>query len=302
MNADKGAQMNVLKVMLAVLVLAAGASEVVSAATPVPSGRWSFVFNDAKGRAERPIRVYTYRGRKCDSTCPILFVIAGEKRNAYDYLEYWELAADRHSFIVIAPEFSKDHWPRAAAYNLGDMAEQPNREKWAFSAIEHLFDEVRDGQKDYRIFGHSAGGQFVQRMAFFLPDNRATVMIAANPGWYTLPEWRKEKADNPFPYTLVNAPGGVGEAQLRIALQRRVLLLVGENDSDPDAENLNQSTGAKKQGASRIDRGENFFKAITAAATELGVKLGWEFSEVPATAHDGKAMSRVAIEQLYPKK
>lgn len=294
--------MNVLKSLLLAAVLWVSAIDVVEAATPVPSGRWSFIFNDAKGRPDRPIRIYTYRGRKCDATCPILFVMSGESRNAYNYLEYWELAADRYSFIVVAPEFSKEHWPRAAAYNLGDMAEQPNREKWTYSAIEHIFDEVRDGQKGYRIFGHSAGGQFVQRMAFFLPDNRATVMIAANPGWYTFPEWRKEKADNPFPYTLVNAPGGVGEAQLRVALQRKVLLLVGQNDSDPDAEKLFQSSGAKKQGESRLDRGENFLKAITSASTELGVKLGWEFSEVPETAHDGRAMSKYAIELLYPKK
>ena len=270
------------------------------AATPIPSGRWSFVFTDAKGRPDRPIRVYTYRPRKCDTTCPILFVMHGEKRNAYDYLGHWELAADRHGFMLAAPEFTREHWPKAAGYNLGDIAAQKDREKWAFAAIEHLFDEVRDGQKDYRIFGHSAGGQFVQRMAFFRPDNRASVMVAANPGWYTMPEWRKDKGANPFPYSLVDSPAG--ESELRQALARRVLLLVGEKDSEPDAENLNQGAGAKKQGEGRLARGENFFKAATAAAQELGVKLGWEFTEVPDTAHDAAAMSRAAAEALYGKR
>jgi poly(3-hydroxybutyrate) depolymerase len=300
MNAIKGTQMNVLKGLLAAVVVWAGVIDVASAATPVPSGRWSFVFADAKGRPDRPIRVYTYRGRKCDASCPILFVIAGEKRNAYDYLAYWELAADRYSFIVIAPEFSKEHWPKAAAYNLGDVADQPNREKWSFSAIEHLFDEVNAGQKDYMIFGHSAGGQFVQRMAFLRADNRASVMIAANPGWYSMPEWRKEKADNPYPYSLVNSPAGA--AEVKSALGRRAILMLGENDSDPDSENLNKSGGAMKQGATRVERGENFFKAASAAAQELGVKLGWELIEVPDTAHDGAAMSKAAVEALFRKK
>jgi poly(3-hydroxybutyrate) depolymerase len=197
MNADEGTQMNVLKGLLAALALWAAFIDAAPAATPVPSGRWSFVFTDAKGRPDRPIRVYTYRGRKCDSECPILFVMSGVKRNAYDYLAYWELAADRYSFIVIAPEFSNERWPKARAYSQGDVEENPNRERWAFSAIEHLFDEVRVTQKDYMIFGHSAGGQFVQRMAFLLPDNRASVMVAGNPGWYTWPEWRKDKADTP---------------------------------------------------------------------------------------------------------
>lgn len=271
-----------------------------AAATPVPSGRWSFVFTDAKGHPDRPIRVYTYRPRKCDSGCPIMFVMHGMKRNAYDYIGHWELAADRWNFIVVAPEFLQAHWPRAAGYNLGGMKDEPNREKWAFAAIEHLFDEVRVDQKDYAIFGHSAGGQFVQRMAIFRPDNRARVMIAANPGWYTMPEWRKDKSDYPFPYSLVESPAG--EAELRRALERRVLLLVGEKDNDPDDENLNKSAGAMKQGETRVERAENFFKKATAVARELGVKLGWEYSEAPATAHDGAAMSRFAADTLYGKR
>ena len=175
----------------AIAWLAALACTGAFAATPVPSNKWSFMFADAKGRPDRPVKVYTYRPRQCDSTCPIVFVMHGVKRDASNYRTHWELAADRWGFIVIAPEMIS--WPKAAAYNLGDVTEQADREKWAFSFIEHLFDEVRDGQKTYRIFGHGAGAQFVQRMAMFLPENRASVMIAANPGWYTMPEWRKDK-------------------------------------------------------------------------------------------------------------
>ena len=53
---------------------------------------------------------------------------------------------------------------RAAAYDLGDLAGQGDREKWAHSAIEHLFDEVRDGHNGYAIFGHSAGGHLAACM------------------------------------------------------------------------------------------------------------------------------------------
>jgi pimeloyl-ACP methyl ester carboxylesterase len=246
------------------------------------------------------LRVYTYRPRACDTTCPIVFVMHGSKRDASTYRDYWELAADRYRFLIVAPEFSQQQWPKAASYNLGDVANQPNREKWAFAAVEHLFDEVRDGQPSYVLFGHSAGGQFAQRLAFFRPDNRASVIIAANPGWYTMPEWRKDKPQNSFPYSLVGAP--VGEGELRQALSRRLVLLIGEKDNDPDDENLNQSEGAKKQGDSRVDRGENFFKAATTAAGELGVKFAWELIEVPETANDGASMSRFAADMLYAKK
>jgi poly(3-hydroxybutyrate) depolymerase len=270
------------------------------AKTPIPSGKWSFVFTDAKGRADAPMRVYTYRGRKCDETCPIQFVLHGVKRDASTYRDYWELLADNYNLIVIAPEFSQAHWPRASGYNLGDVERQEDPEKWAFAAIEHLFDEVRVGQADYRIFGHSAGAQFIQRMMIFRPDNRASVAVAANPGWYTMPEWRTDRKVDAFPYSLVGAKAG--EAQLRKALERRFVLMVGEKDDDPDAENLNNTDGARKQGEGRVERGENFFKMATAAAKDLGVKFAWELVEVPDTAHDGAAMSRAAAETIYGKK
>jgi pimeloyl-ACP methyl ester carboxylesterase len=281
-----------------IAILAALNAALAGASTPVPSGKWSFVFNDARGRADRPVRVYTYRPRQCDSTCPITFVMHGVKRDASNYRAYWELAADRYGFIVIAPEFLA--WPKAAAYNLGDVQTQADREKWSYSVVEHLFDEMREGQKDYRIFGHGAGAQFVQRMALLRSDNRASVMVAASPGWYTMPEWRKDKGFEPFPYSLVNSRAG--ENELRQALARRFVLLVAERDVEPDDENLGQSAGAKKQGEGNIERGENFIKAATAAANDLGVRLAWEFIEVPEASQDGEKMSRAAAEMLYGKR
>lgn len=283
--------------MLAVVLMAAAASAF--AATPIPPGKWSFVWKDAKGHPERPMRVYTYRPRACDSQCPIVIVMHGMKRNASAYRDYWELRADRYKVLVVAPEFSREMWPHAAAYNLGEVGRESDREKWAFATIEHLFDEVRDGQTAYALFGHSAGGQFVQRMALFRPDSRASVMAAANPGWYTMPEWRSDKARDAFPYSLVGSPAGANE--LKKALSRRFVLLVGENDDDPDDENLNRSEGAKRQGDTRVDRGENFFKAATAAAKDLGVPFAWELVEVPDTAHDGESMSKVAADAIFRK-
>jgi poly(3-hydroxybutyrate) depolymerase len=245
------------------------------------------------------MRVYTYRPRTCDEKCPIVIVMHGMKRDASAYRDYWELRADRYKALVVAPEFSREMWPRAAAYNLGEVGREADREKWAFATIEHLFDEVRDGQSSYALFGHSAGGQFVQRMALLRPGNRASVMVAANPGWYTMPEWRSDKAGDAFPYSLAGSPAGANE--LKQALSRRFVLLVGENDDDPDDENLNRSDGAKRQGDTRVDRGENFFKAATTAARDLGVPLAWELVEVPNTAHDGESMSKVAADVIFKK-
>jgi len=277
-----------------------GAIASAQAATPIPPGKWSFVFTDAKGRADKPMRVYTYRPKKCDEKCPLQFVLHGLSRNASTYRDYWEIIADNYGLVIVAPEFSQTHWKGTAGYNLGDVESQPDREKWGFSAIEHLFDEVREGRTDYRIFGHSAGGQFVTRMMLFRPDHRASIVVAANPGWYTMPEWRKDRQADAFPYSLVGAK--VGEPELRKALERRFVLMVGEKDTDPEAKNLDNSDGAKKQGANRLERGENYFKAATTAARDLGVKMNWEFMEVPETAHSASKMSTYAADMVYGKK
>jgi pimeloyl-ACP methyl ester carboxylesterase len=264
------------------------------AATEIPPGKWSFVFVDRKGHPDRPMRVYTYRPAKCDAKCPMVFSIHGVSRTASNYRDYWELAADRYNLVIVAPEFSKKDW---SEYNQYDVRKEPDREKWAFSAIEHLFDEVGEGRKDYTIFGHSAGGQFVSRMAFHLPANRASVMAAANPGWYAMPEWRKDKGADPFPYSLVET--GVGESEVRQALRRRFFLLLGEKDTDAEHKDLRKTKEAMKQGANRLERGENYFKAVTAAAAGLGEKLGWELREVPDVAHQGGPMSRYAADAIF---
>ena len=288
------------KLLVAALLLASAIPAL--GATQVPSGRWSFIFTDQKGRADRPIRVYTYRGKKCDSDCPMLFLMSGEKRNAYDYLAMWDYVADRNNLILVAPEFLNDRWPKSAGYQLGDVAEKQNAERTSYAAIEHLFDEIRTTQKDYMIFGHSAGAQFVQRMAFLRPDNRASVMVLGNPGWYLMPEWRKDKGAVAYPHSLVDSPMPASDDAVRKALAKRVILLVGDNDAEPDSENLNANAAGKKLGESRTERGENFFKAATTAAGELGVKLGWQLAEMPPTVQDAQGVSRAASDQLGLKR
>jgi len=270
------------------------------AATPVPGGKWSFVWTDTKGRADRPMRVYTYRPRKCDSTCPMVFVLHGQKRNAAEFRDNWQSLADHYSFLVIAPEFTQKNWPRAAGYNLGDAGEHKDRERWGFSAVEHLFDEMRVDQTSYVLFGHGAGGQFAQRFALLRPDNRASVIIVANAAWYTLPEWRKDKTPAAFPYSLVNAP--VGEAELRQALAHRLVVMAGDRDDDADDESQDKNDGAAKQGDGRVDRAENFFKAATTAAQDLGVKLAWDLVEVPERVRDGEHFGTAAADMLFEKK
>ena len=298
MDADMFKRLARICLLFIVAVSATGAF----ASTPVPNGKWSFVWTDAKGDTSKPVRVYTYRPRACDTTCPMVIVLHGMSRNASDYRDYWELLADHYKVLIVAPQFDKENWKGTEGYNLGEIG-NGERQKTVFAAVEHLFDEMRDGQATYVLFGHSAGGQVAHRMALLFPENRASVIVAANSGWYTMPDFRQEKVTNPFPFSLVNAPGGVnnGEA-LRKALARKLVIMVGENDNDPDAETMSKSDGAMKEGATRVDRAETFIKTATTASNDLGVKLNWDLVEVPGVAHSGSSMSKAAADAVLGKK
>jgi poly(3-hydroxybutyrate) depolymerase len=284
----------------ALAAVAASAATLACAATAIPAGEASFTFVDSRGQPERPIRVYTYRPASCDATCPLVIVVPGLHRDARNYRAFWKDSADRYGLVIVAPEFSKRAWPRAAAYNLGDIAAHPaDASKWSYAAIEHLFDEVAGGRAGYVLFGHSAGGQFVQRMALLLPGSRATRMVAANPGWYTMPEWRAGRAEDRFPYSLAGSPAG--EPELRQALARPFTLMLGTRDVDSHDKNLRHDAGADREGANRFERGHAYFAAARAQAAELDTPFAWRLVEVPGVGHSGSAMSRAAADLLFGK-
>ena len=243
--------------------------------------------------------VYSHRPLQCQApaACPIQFVMHGNSRTAQGYRDYWVAAANQHGFVVLAPEFTRAAWPGSRSYNQGDVAASDDSRLWAFSVVEHLFDEVRTSQTHYRIFGHSAGAQFVHRMMALLPDNRASQAVVANAGWYTLPEWREERTNFPWPHSLFRAR--VGEPGTRAALSKPTLILLGEDDTDTRDPDLDQSPGSQAQGLHRLARGLNYFEFSRKLATELGMSLPWRLVRVPHTGHSGRGMSEAAARELY---
>ena len=57
-----------------------------------------------------------------------------------------------------------------------------------------------------------------------------------------------------------------------------------------------------KQGATRVERGENFFKTATRVSGDIGAKFEWQLVEVPDVAHDALGMSNALGVQLYGKR
>ena len=109
-----------------------------------------------------------------------------------------------------------------------DSAGNPRpKSEWALTAIERLFDVVRDemglSRTDYDIVGFSGGAQFVHRLVLFLPEARFRRAVAASPGRYAFPSWSDK-----FPYGLAGSP--IDRPGLAVAFSRQLVLLLGDRD------------------------------------------------------------------------
>lgn len=227
-------------------------------------------------------------------TAPIVIIMHGTNRDADRYRDEWRPLADENGFLLIVPEFSRKDWPGARGYNLGDVQSEdgPNPQSmWAYSQIEPLFDimraSVKGRQAGYAIYGHSAGSQFVHRFIFHNPDSRAEQVISANAGWYTLPDF-----DETWPYGL--AGSFVTEASLEAALEAPVIILLGDQDNDPNHKSLRRTEEAMRQGPHRLARGHTFYDMAKAEAEARGLDFGWRLQIVEGARHSNAQMSKAA--------
>ncbi|MCC5833288.1 MAG: hypothetical protein JJU20_01005 [Opitutales bacterium] len=259
-----------------------------------------FVFSPSEG-VEMDIYYYTPENLTPES--PVVMVLHGVNRDADRYLRQWRSLAAEYGFLLIVPEFSQDNFPGDRGYIMGKVfdsdGERNPRETWAYSALEPLFDEVLDrfenSNEGYYLYGHSAGSQFVHRMNYFVPDARFIHAVSANAGWYTLPTHEID-----FPYGLNNT--GVSEEELKHALSQPMLILLGEEDNDPNHRHLRRAPEAMEQGAHRFARGNNYYKRGQEAAEELGVEFGWQIQTVPGVAHNNAHMAVEAAAFLFKNK
>lgn len=265
-------------------------------------GQGDFVFDSYEPLAERPVRVYYQAPPDSNDldAAEVVVVIPGTGRNAEDYREEWAGLAREQQALLLVPEFSEDEFPGSAAYNVGNVVDEDgdpvDEREWTFQVVEALFRHVVDDldltTEQYALFGHSAGAQFVHRMVMLMPEASIRVAVAANAGWYTMPD-----DDVPFPYGLEDGPGDV---RLARAFRVPLVVLLGGDDIDPDADNLRQDAGASAQGENRLTRGLTFFAAARDAAEDGDEAFEWGLTVVPGVGHESDAMAQAAGSTIFP--
>ena len=282
--------------LFAVLALCANLSH--AAALPKESGSFDFTVPQTGKKME----VFSYQPPGADANTPVVFVLTGLNRNAAEYRDSWVENAKKNQLIVIAPRFSEADYPGNDGYNLGNVENAKTHQanpkgEWAFTVIDDLFADLQQQgitkQKNYYLFGNSAGCQFVHRMLTLVPEANVKAAICAAAGWWTMPD-----VENLWPYGLDKAPVKVTQKQLADYFAKPVLITVGEKDNDPYHPLLRRSYEAMAQGDSRLTRAQNYFLTAQQKAKRYKVDFNWRFTTLPDVGHSGSKMSAYGAEQF----
>lgn len=259
-------------------------------------GKGQFEFTGWNGPA---LRVFYTQPAGLKPDRPVVMVMHGQSRTAQKYHDDWHDLAIEHEFLLIVPEFPRADFPGSRSYNLGNMQDEDGnpipREQWSFSVPVALFEDARQrfGMKapQFALYGHSAGSQFVHRFLMHVPEAPVSRVVAANAGWYTMPDSEVE-----YPYGLGDSK--IKDSALRKFLAMPVTILLGDADTLTDQENLNQTPEANSQGPHRFARGHAFYDSGRAAAQLLAAPFNWQLVTVPGADHDNAKMAPVAVNYL----
>ncbi|WP_187793906.1 alpha/beta hydrolase [Paracoccus amoyensis] len=144
------------------------------------------------------LQVFTYTPQDCASPS-ILMIFHGNSRSARSYLESAVPLADRSCFTLYAPLFDKERFPNWSYHRGGLIHDGRLRpmEEWTVELADDLVDWAQDdnGNPDAPVylFGHSAGAQFLSRVAAYSLPDEAQRIILANPSTYVLPTDDEER-------------------------------------------------------------------------------------------------------------
>ncbi len=265
-----------------------------AAAIPEGSGQQTADLGDVS------LQVYTFRPSGCAET-GLLLVFHGLGRNVAGYRDDAIPLARRYCMLVVAPLFDEARFPTWSYQRGGivhDGAVQPEA-TWTVGLVPRLVAWVRrrENRADlpYALIGHSAGAQFLSRVAAFGRDD-ATQTVIANPS-----TWVRPSLDVAAPYGFGGVFDAAGrEAALRRYLAARVTVLLGQEDVG--SKDLATSEEAREQGGTRLERGQTVFHEAELAARQHGWAFNWRLAIVPGVGHSAGGMfaSDQAMEAFGP--
>ncbi|OJW60400.1 MAG: hydrolase [Afipia sp. 64-13] len=248
-----------------------------------------------------PVKIFTYRPKSFTADSPIWIVIHGARRNvaghgSSSYYDVWQPLAERAGALLLLPEFTKQVWPTSWQFQFGNVR-TPSLDPipWkdtGFAVAEMAFRKAVAMTGSHRqrffLYGHGGGAQWVQRYILQSGDRYVERAIAANPGWYLIPD-----DEFTYPYGLKGAD--IPQATLRQAFKTEFTLLLGQKDRRTTGI-IRENRQTRAQGANRYERGHFYFRRAASIARRMGAPFAWRIHEVPGAGHDNAEMAPTAAE------
>jgi hypothetical protein len=231
------------------------------------------------------MKVFTYRPPSCTPHL-VLASFHGQGRDGAINRDATRPLADRLCAIVVSPEFddvrfSNHKYQRGGVVLRGAFIPPGSR---TIDMVAPLIAWARaaGGQANlpYALIGHSAGGQFLGRVAAYTAPDAVHIVIA-NPSTWVLPS-----TNEAAPYGFGKLPDP--EQALRTYLALPITVLLGTHDTG--SHDLSIEPEALAQGANRLMRGRNTFAMAETVAREHGWTFGWHKAEVPGVGHSTTKM------------
>lgn len=289
----------------------------------IHTGSGSWLMEDGRD-SSKTIRVFYHKPRLFSENSRILLVIPGAGRDADEYRDAWVETSEKHNILILSPMFNERQYGFEDYHLCGlietsnlmesityiknsnevyldeqkfDFLINPDPGAWIFKTFDHIFnlatEALHSRQKSYDIFGHSAGGHILHRMALFQEYSKADRILASNASFYTIPS-----TDYTFPFGMDGAP--VDSSQLKNTFEKKLVVFLGEKDNEHETGGtFLRSKTADQQGLHRLARGTHFFNRAKSKANESGYPFNWELVIIPGVGHDHELMGEAAGRYLY---
>lgn len=226
----------------------------------------------------------------------VIFVIHGNSRNADDYLSAWIPLVQNKNVIIAAPNFDKKNFRYffllESAESNGTINERSD--SYINTSISLFFNYFKSrfalNANTYKMFGHSAGAQFTHRYMLLSNDQRISDTVIANAGWYTFLNGEQ------YPYGIKDTPIEISSSHIRWFMSNKTSLLIGSIDTNLN--NVNSSAGAQKQGITRVDRADNYFKSLIDISDKKEIPFRWSYKVINDVGHDYQKMTPIAASIL----
>ena len=292
----------------------------------------AYTLHTSSGDASLPLEASADLQKSHPDITRAVIVFHGKGRNVEGYYHALESAARRADHVMLlAPQFLRAE--DVEAHRLPSQFLRWHEGTWTegepalaplplstFSVIDTLLKDLGNRENFPNLtmvvlFGHSGGGQLINRYAIVgtAPAALAAAgihvrFVIANPSSYfyftddrpqpdgSLAPYRGTSCANfnRWRYGPAHAPNYVVDSS-PAAWQRRestyvaadVIYLLGEEDTDPEQRDLDTSCAGEAQGPERLDRGKGYFRYLKDGHIQDFHQQLWL---VPGVAHVGSRM------------